>query len=122
MKTEYVKISRPELVYGETSLLQSQLGLLKIKKQCENYKSLRKSEIHGKIELKRKLAEAKEHLDVIDRLLPRTHLLEEKKHEEKIKAEIVKKVEPKIAKKEVHRKKSIEEELAEINKKLAALS
>ncbi len=127
MKIEFVKVSHPELVYGETSLLQSQLGILKIKKQCENYKSLRKAELHGKIELRRMVAEVKERLDEVDKFLPRTHLLEEKEHESKLKAEIIKKIkEPEkagaIIAKEARHKKTIEEELAEINRKLAALS
>lgn len=123
MKVEYVKLARPEMVYGETSLLQTQLNVLQIKKQHENYKSLRKSELHGKIELKRLISEAKEHLDVVDRFLPHTHALDEKKKEEKIKQEIMTEIEPKAEKKSKSESKvsSIEDELADIQARLAAL-
>ena len=62
--SEYIKLTYPEAVYGKKNLLHSQLGLLTSVKRVEEFKKLRSQELKLKIELKRKLEEAKESLNL----------------------------------------------------------
>jgi hypothetical protein len=122
MNAEFVKISRPELVFGETSLLKSQMSLLNLKKHYSAYKELRKKELLLKIELKKSTSEANENLALLDKLLPHTRLKEEQKEEENLKKELVKSIQKAVEREKPARKpSSIEDELAEIQKKRAAL-
>ena len=81
------------MIFGETNLLQSQLNLLTILKQYQAYEALRKEELFFKIELKKKLGEAKEFLDSLSKSLPESKFLEEQKKKEKIQKEFIEKVE-----------------------------
>ena len=124
MKVEYVRLQKPELVFGETNLLESELNAVLLLKQYRAFRMLRKKEFLYKIELKRALAEAKAHLDVLDRLLPQTRYLEEKKEEKKLKQEVIEKIGATETKKEKPSKfpeSSIEKELADIQARLAAI-
>ncbi|MEM4259384.1 MAG: hypothetical protein QXS38_01305 [Candidatus Pacearchaeota archaeon] len=96
MSAEYVKIRAPELIYGETNLLQAQFSLLSILKQYREYGLLRKEELFLKIELKKKIGEAREFLDNLSRLLPESRFIEEQEKKEKIQKELVNKIESAI--------------------------
>ncbi len=98
MSAEYVKVAAPELIYGETNLLQSQFGLLSMLKQYQGYETLRKEELFLKIELKKKIGEAKEFLDTLSRLLPESKFLEEQEKQERMKRELVEKIESVVTK------------------------
>jgi hypothetical protein len=98
MSAEYVKLTPSEQTYGEVSLLQSQLSLLAMLKQYQEYESLRKEELLTKIELKRAIGEAKESLDSLSRLLPESKFIEEQEKKEKMKDEIVEKIESVVGK------------------------
>ena len=117
MSSEYVKISRSELVYGESSLLKSQMSILNLKKRYISHRELRKKELLLKIELKKKIEEAIAHLAFLEKLLPHTRLQEE----QKLKKEIAKSVGKAEEIKENKKIPSIESELEEIQRKLAAL-
>jgi hypothetical protein len=96
--TEYVKIKTPEIVYGETNLLQSQLNLINLLKQYQEYERLRKEEIFLKIDLKKKIGEASEFLDNLSKILPESRLLEEQKKREEMQKEITEKIESAVQK------------------------
>ena len=145
MTTEYVKLSHPELVYGETNLLQSQISVLTMIKKHREYKELRKEELLLKIDFRKKLNESRELLDYLDKILPKTNLLEEMEEKEALRKEIIKKIEfvpqkykmpapkaekikikeikeqEKPVKQEKAEKSSLDQELEEIRAKLAKL-
>jgi D-mannonate dehydratase len=98
MSAEYVKLTPSEQTYGEASLLQGQLSLLTMLKQYQEYESLRKEELLMKIDLKRAIGEAKESLDTLGRLLPESKFLEEQEKNEKIREEMVEKIESVVTK------------------------
>ena len=91
--TEYVKIKAPEIIYGETNLLQSQLNLINLLKQYQEYERLRKEEIFLKIDLKKKIGETSEFLEHLSKILPESKLLEEQKKREEMQREITKRIE-----------------------------
>jgi hypothetical protein len=93
MSTEYVRISPPEQVYGETNLLQTQLSLLTTLKHYQEYELLRKEELLMKIELKKCIFEAKEFLDSTSKSLPESKLIEEQEKEERVRQQIIEKIE-----------------------------
>ena len=93
MSTEYVRITPPEQVYGETNLLQTQLSLLTTLKHYQEYELLRKEELLMKIEVKKCISEAKEFLDTTSKSLPESKLIEEQEKEEKIRRQIIEKIE-----------------------------
>ena len=93
MSTEYVRISPPEQVYGETNLLQTQLSLLTTLKHYQEYELLRKEELLTKIELKKCISEAKEFLESVSKCLPESKLLEEQEKEERMRRQIIEKIE-----------------------------
>ena len=84
MSVEYVKLAPLETVFGETNLLQSQLSILTILKRYREYESLRKEELFLKIELKKKLGEAKEFLDALSKSLPESKFIEEQEKKERM--------------------------------------
>jgi hypothetical protein len=96
MSTEYVRITPPEQVYGETNLLQTQLSLLTTLKHYQEYELLRKEELLMKIEAKKCISEAKEFLDSVSKCLPESKLLEEQEKEEKIRKQIIDKIETSV--------------------------
>lgn len=98
MSAEYVKLASPEMLFGESNLLQSQMGLLTMLKQYQEYEVLRKEELFLKIELKKKIGEAKEFLDVLSKSLPESKFLEEQEKKEKMQKELVEKIESVVTK------------------------
>ncbi len=72
MKSEYVKLSGSERVYGEKNLLQSQLEFLDSIRAFKNYKRLRSEEFRLKVGLKSKIGETLAALERIEDLLPKT--------------------------------------------------
>jgi hypothetical protein len=92
MSTEYVRITPPEQVYGETNLLQSEVSLLTMLQQYQEYESLRKEELYLKIELKKKISEMKEFLDVIAKVLPESKWEEEQRKKTMMEHEMLGKI------------------------------
>ena len=117
MNPEYIKLTGPEMTYGEKNLLHSQLELLKSIKICKNYQILRKQELRSKLALKRKLSELKNNLKEFEKLLP--------KIKEAPKPKITKSKSEKIKIPEITKKKSkakaLESEIEEIKSKLQKL-
>ena len=74
MSLEYVRFSTAESLYGERSLLFSELNILGFVKRLRNYKKLRSDELILKIVLKKKIDELKEQLEVFDKLLPHSKM------------------------------------------------
>ena len=72
MKSEHVKISFTEGIYGQRNLLHSQLELLDSMKRFREYKRLRKDEYAMRILLKMKIEDAMGFLDRVNRELPKT--------------------------------------------------
>lgn len=94
--SEFVKITPPEQVYGESNLLQCQLNLLTIVKQYRDYEALRKLELNSKIEVKRLVSEIKQELDTLYKLLPESKLEEEQEKEAELIKEIVTEVQKEV--------------------------
>ena len=114
MRPEHVRIEPTERIFAEKNLLHSQLDIISLIRRYESYKSLRAEELLLKIALKAKIAEAKESLDTFDKLLPKPAIVPKmpKAHSEQEHAE------QHVAHK---RKQTLQEEVEEIRKKLAAL-
>ena len=93
MSAEYVKIAPTEMIFGETNLLQTQLNLLTMLKQYQEYEALRKEELFLKIELKKKFGEAKEFLDALSKSLPESKFFEEQEKKERLQKELSEKIE-----------------------------
>ena len=72
MKSEYVKLSGSEMLYGKKHLLQSQLEFLKIFKAFRNFKQLRAEEFKLKFVLKSKIDETRDMIAKFESLLPKT--------------------------------------------------
>ena len=127
--SEYVKVKAPEITYGATNLLQSQISLITTLQHYQEYKKLRKDELSAKIDFKNKIEKLKELLDNLSRALPESKFLEEKKEKEKLEKEIslnFSKEKPIKQKKQEKAKSdnaalSLDEELEEIRKKLEKL-
>jgi len=96
MSAEYVKIAPTEMIFGETNLLQIQLNLLKMLKQYQEYETFRKEELFLKIELKKKLGETKEFLDILSKSLPESRFIEEQEKKERLQKELAEKVDAAI--------------------------
>src|SRR3990167_8426271 len=86
--SEYVKVKAPEITYGATNLLQSQISLITTLQHYQEYKKLRKDELSSKIDFKNKIEKLKELLDNLSRALPESKFLEENKEKEKLEKEI----------------------------------
>lgn len=71
---EYVKLTKPEVVYSQKNLFKSQLELLNTLKSYHEYKKLRKEEFVLKVALKSKIDETKNSLKLLDSLLPKIKL------------------------------------------------
>ena len=93
MSIEFVRLTSPELVYGETNLLQSEMNLLTMLKQYQEYEFLRKEELFLKVELKKKVGELKEHLNILAKLLPESRFEEEQAKKEAMQRELANKIE-----------------------------
>lgn len=125
MSAEYVRLTAPELVYGETNLLQSEVALLTTVQRYQEFKALKKEELFLKIELKRKISEMREFLSALAKILPESRSGEEPQKmtkEIKFVAGKAKKEKPAAREiKETLKKPSTETELEEIRKRLARL-
>ena len=110
MSIEYVKLTRPEVVYSQKNLFKSQLELLNALKFYHEYRRLRKGEFVLKVDLKSKIDEIKNSLKLLDSLLPKVKLHDYSYAEENRES------------KSMSRKKlSLEQEIDLIRKKLAQL-
>jgi len=132
MTSEYIQLNYPEAIFAKKNLLHSQLGLLNSIKRVEAYKKLRNEELKLKIELKKKLEEAKILLDMFEKLLPKTKTEHELEIEERMKEKETKEFEESLKKMEEtkpikHRhkrhkiKSEMETEIDEIKRKLSHL-
>ena len=113
MKPEHVLLKSDEKSYGEKQLLNSQLEILKALKRFDAYKTLRSEELMLKIALKNKINDAMKSLDLLDKLLPKPTIKQEKAHKKKH-----------YSKTERHQQShsnSLEKEAREIKEKLARL-
>lgn len=108
--TEYVKLSKPEVLYGQKNLLQVQLSLLEISKHYKAYQELRKQELLLKISLKNKIEQAKESLAILEKMLPKIKLPGRDQQQKKESLEI-------FSKKDL----SLQEEIDYIRQKLSKL-
>ena len=126
MNTEYLKLMHSERVYGEKNLLESQLGLINIRKIIGNYKKLRAEELNLKITLKKKIQELKDALSVLEKSLPKSKMEKDIENEEetskkvKMKAKLAKAAKPMKAAKPKG-PTTLEMEIDEIKRKLASL-
>lgn len=109
--TEYVRLIRPEIVYGDKNILYSELGLLGIVKRIRVYKKLRAEELILRIALKKKFDEVLECLQILDKLLPHDKLAGLEKRRQKAKEE----------KAEGKENLSLEQELERIRRKIEHL-
>lgn len=111
MNSEYVKISNAERIYGTKSLLQSQIFSINMLKRFRAYESLKRHELTLKIELRNKIENTLHLINEMSRKLP--------------KVEIIKSAENDLfspfKKEEMAKKKSMENELDEIRRKLYQL-
>ncbi len=98
MSAEYVRISQSEQVFGETNLLQTQLSLLTTLKHWQEYMLLKHDELLMKLEVKKKVEEAKAFLDSMSKCLPESKLLEEQEKEERVRKQIIDKIESAVQK------------------------
>ena len=111
MSSEHVRISAIERVYGEKSLLLTQLNYLNSLKRLREYKRLRKEEFALKIALKSKIGEASAILKELEKNLPKVKLY--KDDEEKENSHSMKKEEKEHF--------SLEKELEKIKDKLSKI-
>ncbi len=124
--TQYIKISSEEQLFGAKSLLESQANMLTAIQHLDNYRNLRAEEIKMRILLKKIIAEAKDCVSTLDKVLPASPAPEEKIEEEEIEVLKIPKA-PKIikivrlTKDEKETVSPIEQELDDIKKKLARL-
>lgn len=107
-KAEYVRLSPPEKDYGQKSLLNGQLELLRLIQSFHRFRVLRDEELILKVTLKNYLEETDKEIKKLERILP--------------KAEYKKKEDESDEDKEDRKKKlSLEEEIAKVRSKLAKL-
>jgi hypothetical protein len=106
---EYVKLTRPEVVYSQKNLFKAQLELINTLKFYNSYKKLRKEEFVLKVALKSKIDEVKNSLKVLDSLMPKIKMQE---------FGALNELEGKSARK---KRLSLEQEIDLIKKKLANL-
>lgn len=140
MSPEYVKLTPPEQIHGETTLLQTQISLLTMLKQYREYELLRKEELFMKLELKKKIGEVREFLNQLSKILPESKFIEEQEKKERMQKQIAEKIESAIqnankkealsweekptaakTKKEKTKVSSLDKQLEEISQKLEKL-
>ncbi len=112
MALEYVRLNSQELLYGKKSFLEAQLSLLNSTKHLNEYKKLRKEEFMLKIELKKSADEALVSVNLLQSLLPKT-VIKEEKHHKTVVHHFSTVIDDKNA--------SLEQEIDKIKQKLAAL-
>lgn len=88
MKSEYVRISHPERIYGQKNFLQSQLEFLNLIKNFRTYKNLRKEEFVLKVALKASIGEALDLIGKLDGKLPKTEFKMPRKIKKKSKKDL----------------------------------
>ena len=113
MSHEYAKFSSLEIKSGKKSALKSQLELLTALKHLMLYKKLRTEEFFLKIKFKNSIEHINESLNELDRILPKTKMKQSKESKEYGKEEKIISIK--------HEPSSLEQELDEIRRKLAAL-
>lgn len=101
-KSEYVGLSYGEKIFTQKNMLHSQLELLSGVKKLKNYKKLRLDEFKLKVELKNKIGLLLDDLRKLEKILPEVDYARKSKG--------------------VKEKGKLEQEIAEIRKKLAKLS
>jgi len=108
MNPEYVRISSLESSYGQRELLESQLKLLNILSILKRYRNCRNEEIAIRVLLRTKIEEAKESIEVLEKMLPKPSIKENERGlpEEKIEKD----------------RYTLESEIEEIKRKLEKLS
>lgn len=79
MSSEYIKLSQPEVVYGQNNFLKAQLDVLDITRHYLTYQKLRKEEFLLKIELRNKIGHVQNNLLAMDKILPKTYPVESEK-------------------------------------------
>ena len=109
MSSEYIKLSGSEKITGQKFFLQSELETIMLSKSLKSYKAHRKEEFILKVALVTKIGETLNELQVLEKMLPKTHL--EKDESEKI--SFKKDKEPKDL--------SLDQEIALIREKLSKL-
>ncbi|MEK6850450.1 MAG: hypothetical protein AABX85_02665 [Nanoarchaeota archaeon] len=109
MASEYVRLSRQEVIYGQKNFLKAQLDVLDLVKHYLFFLKARKEEFILKIRLKNKLEETKNSIILFEKSLPRVYSAE---------TEAKKKVRFEKESKEVS---SLEQEIELIKQKLAGL-
>lgn len=109
MASEYIRLSRQEVLYGQKNFLKAQLDVLDLVKHYLLFLKARKEEFILKIELKNKLEDTKNNIILLERMLPRVYSAE---------TEAKKKVHFEKESKEVS---SLEQEIELIKQKLAGL-
>ena len=77
MASEHVLLTREEQIYGQGHLLQTQLDLINSGKNFKVYKDLRVQEFNLKVQLKAKLDETLQSLDIFDKMLPKARMKQE---------------------------------------------
>lgn len=108
-KSEYVRVSAQEKVFGDNHLLQSQLELLSLVQSFKKYKELRLNELTLKVGLKAKLEELKGLVESLENMLPMAGYHEERQD----------KTEHKVEKRKENL--GLQEEIERIRRKIARL-
>ena len=119
MRPEHVRIQSAERQFGEKNLLHAQLDIISFIRRYGSFKTLRTEEMLLKIALKTKIAEAKESLDLFEKLLPKPSMvpkLPKPSHHEHPPEH-----DPHHPHHAVHKKQTLQDEVEEIKRKLAAL-
>src|SRR3989344_58866 len=108
MEALHVRIDYDEAIDSKRDILNTQINLINMQKAIESYSDLRKDESVLKLGIKSKLNSALSKLNSFKKIMPKVH--EKKEEKERINDMIEK---PKT--------NSLEQELREIQKKLAKL-
>ena len=78
MNSEYVKISRQEILFGKKNFLKAQLDVLDIFKRYLSIQKLRKEEFLLKIDLKNKIVDARNRIVIFEKGMPKAYPPESK--------------------------------------------
>jgi hypothetical protein len=108
-ENKYVRIEYNEALSAKKGLLTSEINLLNINKKLNSYWILRKKELTLKNQLKNQLDSLKTSLNLFDSTFPESEIKDSKRRIKEINED-------------AWEKKSVEEELREIQEKLARLS
>ena len=93
MKSEYVRLTNAERMFGNKNLLHAQLEFLSSLRNFENYKNLRSKEFILKISMKNRIEEAYSLITKLESFLPKSSFKissgEEKKRKEKVSPSLI---------------------------------